>query len=104
MDAKTESPPVLAARDGAIATLTLNRPEARNALSEATMRALQLALDEAAQDAGVRVVVVAAKGPAFCAGHDLKELTSHRTDADRGLAYYRGLFGQCSHDESLRPA
>jgi len=60
------------------------------------MRALQLSLDEAAEDAGVRVVIIAAKGPAFCAGHDLKELNSHRADTDRGLAYYRALFAQCS--------
>jgi enoyl-CoA hydratase/carnithine racemase len=76
--------------------LTLNRPEARNALSEATMRALQLALDEAAGDKGVRVVVLAAAGPVFSAGHDLKELSARRSDADKGLAYYRATFAQCS--------
>src|SRR5581483_7021230 len=95
MDAKT-NPAVLAGRDGAVLTLTLNRPESRNALSEETMRGLQLALDDAADDAAVRVIVIAAKGPAFCAGHDLKELTAHRDDADKGLAYYRALFAQCS--------
>ena len=45
-------------------------------------------IDEAARDAGVRAVVIAAKGPAFCAGHDLKELSSRRSDADGGRAYY----------------
>jgi enoyl-CoA hydratase/carnithine racemase len=95
MDAKTNEP-VLKARDESVLTLTLNRPEQRNALSEATMRALQIALDEAAEDASVRVIVLAARGPAFCAGHDLKELASHRKDEDRGLAYFRHLFAQCS--------
>ena len=52
------------------------------------LAALQAAIDEAAQDAGVRAVVIAAKGTAFCAGHDLKELTAHRGDADGGRAYH----------------
>ena len=97
MDAKTNQPPILPSRADSVLTLTLNRPEARNALSEGVMQALQLSLDEAAEDAQVRVIILAAKGPAFCAGHDLKELTAHRADADRGLAYYRALFAQCSH-------
>jgi enoyl-CoA hydratase/carnithine racemase len=91
------SSPVLVARDGGIITVTLNRPEARNPLSEAMMRALQIALDEAADDGSVRVIVVAANGPVFSAGHDLKEMTSHRQDGDRGLERYRTLFAQCSH-------
>jgi len=96
MDVKTNQPPILPVRADGVLTLTLNRPEQRNALSESLMRALQFSLDEAAGDAAVRVIILAAKGPAFCAGHDLKELSSHRADADRGLAYYRALFGQCS--------
>lgn len=90
-------PPVLAAEQDGIVTLTMNRPEARNPLSEAAMRALQLALDEAAQTPAVRVVVIAARGPVFSAGHDLKEMTALRADADRGLARYREIFAQCSH-------
>jgi enoyl-CoA hydratase/carnithine racemase len=61
------------------------------------MRGLQIALDEAVEDRAVKVIVLAAKGPAFSAGHDLKELTARRRDPDRGLAYYRAIFAQCSH-------
>ncbi len=89
-------PPVLPSRQDGVLTITMNRPEARNALSETLMRALQLTLDEAEEDKSVHVIVLAAKGPAFCAGHDLKEMTSHRGDADRGLAYFRSTFNQCS--------
>jgi len=89
-------PPILPARQDGVLTITLNRPEARNALSESLMRALQLTLDEAEEDKNIRVIVIAAKGPAFSSGHDLKEMSSHRGDPDRGLAYYRSIFGQCS--------
>jgi enoyl-CoA hydratase/carnithine racemase len=80
-----------------VLTITLNRSEARNALSENLMRVLQLTLDEAEEDPSARVVVIAAQGPVFSSGHDLKELTAHRGDPDRGLAYYRAIFAQCSH-------
>ena len=89
--------PVLTAKANGVLTLTLNRSDARNALSESVMRALQIALDEAVEDRAVKVIVLAAKGPAFSAGHDLKELTARRRDPDRGLAYYRAIFAQCSH-------
>ncbi|MEN6543219.1 enoyl-CoA hydratase [Parvibaculum sp.] len=82
-------------RDG-IATLTLNRGPQRNALSEGLMAALTDELTLIAKDRNVRVVVIAANGPAFSAGHDLKELTAHRTDADRGRAYFQKLMKQCS--------
>jgi len=77
-------------RDG-IATLTLNRPGARNALSVGLMSELQAALDSIAKDRGIKVVIVAAGGPAFCAGHDMKEVR-----ANRGRAAYEALFAQCS--------
>ncbi|BBK37421.1 enoyl-CoA hydratase [Allostella sp. ATCC 35155] len=77
-------------RDG-IARLTLNRPEARNALSVALMAALSDELGRIATDAAVKVVVVAANGPAFCAGHDLKEIR-----ADPGRTTMEALFRQCS--------
>jgi enoyl-CoA hydratase/carnithine racemase len=96
MDRPNPLPPLIPIRDAGVLTLTLNRPEARNALSEMLMRALQLSLDEAADDKSVKVVVIAAKGPAFSAGHDLKEMTARRSDPDGGLAYYRQLFQQCS--------
>ena len=90
-------PPLLPARDAGVLTITLNRPDTRNALSESLMRALQLTLDEAVDDEATKVIVIAAKGPAFSAGHDLKEMSARRADPDRGLAYYRGVFAQCSH-------
>jgi enoyl-CoA hydratase/carnithine racemase len=76
--------------------LTLARPDRRNSLSEAMLAALQGAIDGASTDKRVRAVVLAAKGPAFCAGHDLKELTARRSDADRGRAYFELLMRQCA--------
>jgi enoyl-CoA hydratase/carnithine racemase len=73
-----------------VVTLTLNRPTAFNALSEAMLEALQAALDRVAADAGARVVVIAGAGRAFCAGHDLKEMRSAPS-----LDYYERLFNQC---------
>jgi enoyl-CoA hydratase/carnithine racemase len=96
MNAPASQPLVLAAHDGAVLRLTLNRAAARNALSAALMTSLKSALDEAAEDGRTRVIVLAAEGPAFSAGHDLKELTSARTDSDKGAAAYAALFAQCS--------
>jgi enoyl-CoA hydratase/carnithine racemase len=84
--------PLLLARvDGHVAWLTLNRPEARNALSVGLMAALDAALLAAEADAAVRVVVIGAAGPGFCAGHDLREMR-----ANPGEAPMRALFAQCS--------
>ena len=83
-------------RRAGILMLTLARPERRNSLSEAMLSALQGGIDEAARDAGIRAVVIAAKGSAFCAGHDLKELSSRRSDADGGRAYFAGIMRQCA--------
>jgi enoyl-CoA hydratase/carnithine racemase len=96
MNAPAHAPLVLAAQDGAVARLTLNRAGARNALSFDLMTDLEVALDAAAADKAVRVVVIAADGPAFSSGHDLKEMTAHRTDADKGKAFFAALFAQCS--------
>src|SRR5262245_25572748 len=82
--------------DGPIAILTLNRPEARNSLSEALLRALGEALTGIAGDQSVRAVVLAANGPVFSAGHDLKELTARRSDPDRGRAYFKHIMVLCS--------
>jgi enoyl-CoA hydratase/carnithine racemase len=83
--------PVRVARDArGVVTLTLNRPDAFNALSEAMLDALQAELERIAVDESVRVVVIAAAGRAFCAGHDLKEMR-----ADPSLGYYERLFAQC---------
>lgn len=79
-----------------ILVLTLARPESRNSLSQAMIAAVQSAIDEASADAGVRAVVIAGKGPAFCAGHDLRELTAHRTDADAGRAFTELLMRECA--------
>ena len=81
---------------GGIAILTLNRPQARNSLSEALLEALSDALTAIAHDRTVRVVVLAANGPAFSAGHDLKELNAHRNDEDRGRGYFKHIMGLCS--------
>ena len=90
MNPNTE-PLLLTHRDarGAV-TLTLNRPAAFNALSEALLDALQTELDHLAKDETVRVVVLAGAGKAFCAGHDLKEMR-----AEPALDYYQALFKQC---------
>ena len=69
--------------------LTLNHPNRRNALSEAMLEALGEALDAASANPEVRVVVLAAVGPVFCAGHDLKEMTIGRQNAD-GMPIYQG--------------
>ena len=76
---------------GGIATLTLNRPEARNALSVALMREMQDALDSLRADTAVKVVIIAGNGPVFCSGHDLKEMR-----AEPKRAAYEALFAQCS--------
>jgi len=87
----TERPLVLHETDSrGVVTLTLNRPEAFNALSEGLLEALQAALDRVAVDERARVVVIAAAGKAFCAGHDLKEMR-----AEPSQAYYERLFAQC---------
>jgi enoyl-CoA hydratase/carnithine racemase len=80
---------ILLARRGAVATITMNRPERRNALSEPHMGELIGALRELGEDPGVRAVILGGNGPAFCAGHDLRELV------DRDLTAYRRVFERC---------
>jgi enoyl-CoA hydratase/carnithine racemase len=88
----TEDPLLLRERDTrGVVTLTLNRPQAFNSLSEAMLAALQTELDLLATDDSVRVLVIGASGKAFCAGHDLKEMR-----AAPSLAYYEKLFAQCA--------
>ncbi|MBI1262407.1 MAG: enoyl-CoA hydratase [Rhizobiales bacterium] len=79
-----------------IATLTLNRPAQRNALSRDLMSAMLERLKIIAADKSVKAVVLAANGPAFCAGHDLRELTAAREEADRGRTFYQATMKQCS--------
>lgn len=88
----SDDPILLHSRDDrGVHTLTLNTPKAFNALSEAMLAALSSALDEVARDELSRLVVLAAAGKAFCAGHNLKEMKAHPS-----LAYYQQLFAQCS--------
>jgi enoyl-CoA hydratase/carnithine racemase len=84
--------PLLLRQDAAgIAVLTLNRPAARNALSQSLMAEMQQALDVIRSDAAVKVVIIAGNGPAFCAGHDLKEIRANPV-----RVHYEALFAQCS--------
>jgi enoyl-CoA hydratase/carnithine racemase len=76
--------------------LTLNRPNERNALSSNLLGALFQAIERAGANDAVRAVVIAANGPGFCAGHDLKEITAHRGDPDGGRRFYEELFANCT--------
>ena len=90
------SPFVLRQDTGAIAHLALNRPAARNCLSLAMLAALQAEFDALAVDRRIHAVILSGSGPAFCAGHDLKELTSHRGDPDQGKGFFSHTMAQCS--------
>jgi len=94
----TEADPdlVLCQDVGAVRRLTLNHPTKRNALSKAMIAALHRAINEAADDRAIHAIVLAAEGPAFCAGHDLKELTAHRADDDAGVAFYEQVMTSCA--------
>src|SRR5689334_1629713 len=97
LDTGTATQPLLLREDvDGIAILTLNRPDARNSLSTGLLDALIEALTAVASEREIRAVVIAANGPAFCAGHDLKELTAHRADADRGRAFFEFAMETCS--------
>ena len=88
--------PLLRENEGDIAVLTLDRPQARNTLSEAMLAAMRAELAAISEESRIRAVVIAANGPVFSAGHDLKELTAHRADADGGRAYTREVIASCS--------
>jgi enoyl-CoA hydratase/carnithine racemase len=90
------SEPILLREDtDDVTVLTLNRPQVSNALSESMLLALSDALAAVANDHGVRAVVLAANGSAFCAGHDLKELTARRSDPDGGRAFFERVWQAC---------
>lgn len=89
------SPLILEEDTRAIRRLTMNRPEMRNALSMDMMRALIEGLERASADRDCKVVILAGAGPAFCAGHDLKELAKLRSAADGGQHAYEGIFDTC---------
>ena len=90
------SPVLLRGDIDGIALLSLNRAQARNTLSEAMLAALQEQFTAIAADEQVRAVIISHNGPAFSAGHDMKEMTAHRADPDRGRGYFKALMEQCS--------
>ncbi|MFC0283713.1 enoyl-CoA hydratase [Camelimonas abortus] len=94
--APAREPLILRANRDGYAVLTLNAPASRNALSDAMIAALQAELDATAADAAMRALVIAANGPAFCAGHDLKEITARRADPDRGRRHFADLMARCA--------
>ena len=81
---------------GSIANLTLNAPEKLNALSEEMLEALQSEFDALKNDQAIRAVILEGAGKAFCAGHDLKEMTAGRQAEDGGKAYFKTLFNRCA--------
>ena len=87
---------LLSALEGGVLRLTLADAATRNSLSEAMMAELKSALEVAAADKAVRVIVLAGQGPAFSSGHNLKEITAHRADHDKGAAYFAALFASCA--------
>lgn len=91
----TDAPVLLERADG-IATITLNRPKTLNALSEDMLAALQATLDLVALDRSIKAAVLRGQGGHFCAGHNLKEMTARRQDADGGHSYFNSLFATCS--------
>lgn len=87
-----------------VATLTLQRPEALNALSDAMLAALRQALERLGEDDRARVAILKGAGRAFCAGHDLKEMQAGRAMQDGGAQYFADLFGRCAEVMQLIPA
>lgn len=95
LDTAAVSPIEIVVSDG-IARVTLDDPARRNALSMRMMTALSGAIGDLGADADVRVIVIAARGPAFCAGHDLKEMTAARANGDRGRAFFTETMTTCA--------
>lgn len=81
---------------GAIAHLQMNAPERLNALSDEMLAALQSEFDELRETATVRAIIISGAGKAFCAGHDLKQMTAGRQNEDGGKAYFKDLFDRCA--------
>ena len=84
------------ADDNGVTVLTLNAPKSINALSEDMLKALSVQLDQIGQDRSVKAVILRSAGDHFCAGHNLKEMSERRTDADGGFQYFQDLFATCS--------
>ena len=81
---------------GAVAHLRMTAPEKLNALSDGMLAALQSEFDQLAEDHSIRAIVLSGEGKAFCAGHDLKEMTAGRQAEDGGKAYFKDLFDRCA--------
>jgi enoyl-CoA hydratase/carnithine racemase len=94
--ADSDAGPLLRDIQGKVAILTLNRPKARNALSEGLLEALGAALDEMSEDAAIYAIVLRGAPPAFCAGHDMREMIARHSDADGGRTYFEALMRLCS--------
>ena len=87
---------LLETKSGKVARLTMNRPEARNSLSVAMMDRLCEAIKKLGAAKDVHVIVIAANGPGFCAGHDLKEISEARTSPDNGRTFFEAAMAKCS--------
>lgn len=96
MHADNEAPLVLENQNGKTLRLTLNSPRALNSLSLAMIKAVSSSLEQAGRDHSVRAIIINGAGKGFCAGHDLKEITHHRKDEDKGKAYFETLFKNCT--------
>lgn len=95
--AKADNEPIVLREDhGSVAMLILNRPAARNSLSQAMIDTLTAEIAKVRDDASVRVLIIAANGPGFCAGHDMKEMTARRADSDKGRAFFQHMFESCA--------
>ena len=81
---------------GDVAVLTLNRPDARNCLSLEIISAITVAIERLAETPAIKVIILTAAGPVFCAGHDLKQMTAARADSDRGRPYFTTTLTACS--------
>jgi enoyl-CoA hydratase/carnithine racemase len=90
------SPLLITRPQAGVAVLTMNRAKSRNSLSLAMIDAIHLAVAELGDDSSVAAIVLAADGPVFCAGHDLKELTAHRSDGDVGEIFFERTMVRCS--------
>jgi len=96
-DKQSEPAPVVLREDhGSVAMLILNRPAARNSLSQGMIDTLTDEIAKVRDDKSVRALIVAANGPGFCAGHDMKEMTGRRADSDRGRAFFQHMFRSCA--------
>lgn len=87
----------LTSPEDGIAVLTLNQPDSRNALSIGMLGALLNAISDISKQKHIKTVILAANGPTFCAGHDLKEMAAHREDEDGGKKYFGELFTACAN-------